>query len=384
MHDYWLLAGIAKHGYSRWGDIAADPQFSLVQQPFLAMDKKRDNVLDMQKGFLQRRFKLLESALIEEEQLRRAQIEKMNTIDNEEWLSMQRNFNELDAIAQAHAYLTNPEILKENKIGTFVLQKTLLKMEELLNALKQDLAKLPMVISGWGQVQDRLQMNERYTVAHLLTASANLTENDGTQPESAESRDQREQFKQLAKNTHVAKALRFCNETGSFFIGKGVKLDSFEMPNGDIVEVPASESNGEEGKDACESEENNETKEKVTKNEIDEEDTMNDNKEEVTSEQDQHQQENQLEKSETESKIPENPDENNDKNSAKKEDSKPDNESSDNKIEDNKNNASEMSDENTVEEQATATEQDTAETKTEEQEIDEAGDGATQNTDMAD
>merc|ERR1712157_153365 len=257
MHDYWLLAGIAKHGYSRWGDIAADPQFSLVQQPFLAMDKRRDNVLDMQKGFLQRRFKLLESALIEEEQLRRAQIEKMNTIDNEEWLSMQRNFNELDAIAQAHAYLTNPEILKENKIGTFVLQKTLLKMEELLNALKQDLAKLPMVISGWGQVQDRLQMNERYTVAHLLTASANLTENDGTQPESAESRDQREQFKQLAKNTHVAKALRFCNETGSFFIGKGVKLDSFEMPNGDIVEVPASESNGEEGKDACESEENN-------------------------------------------------------------------------------------------------------------------------------
>lgn len=58
MHDYWLLAGIAKHGYSRWADIQQDMQYSLVQQPFLAMEKKRDNLLDMQKGFLQRRFKL--------------------------------------------------------------------------------------------------------------------------------------------------------------------------------------------------------------------------------------------------------------------------------------------------------------------------------------
>merc|ERR1712060_950362 len=141
-----------------------------------------------------------------------------------------------------------------------------------------------------GQVQDRLQMNERYTVAHLLTASANLTENDGTTPESAESRDQREQFKQLAKNQHVAKALRFCNETGSFFIGSGVKLDTFEMPNGDVVEIPASESNNEEAtieeitedntvdqpeeKEKEEEEQEGETKEEEVKSENEEMDTI--------------------------------------------------------------------------------------------------------------
>merc|ERR1711988_16651 len=51
MHDYWLLAGIAKHGYSRWADIQQDPQFSLVQQPFLAMEKKRDNCWICRKDF---------------------------------------------------------------------------------------------------------------------------------------------------------------------------------------------------------------------------------------------------------------------------------------------------------------------------------------------
>ena len=35
-HDYWLLAGIVKHGYGRWQDIQNDICFSLVNEPFKA------------------------------------------------------------------------------------------------------------------------------------------------------------------------------------------------------------------------------------------------------------------------------------------------------------------------------------------------------------
>ena len=263
MHDYWLLAGIAKHGYTKWTDIQADPQYSLVQLPFLAMDKNKDgSVLEMQKGFLGRRFRLLETALIEEEQLRRAQIEKSQAIESKELLALQRHFSELEAIAECHSNLTKAEA-SSKKLANNVLQRSLTKMEELLVELKTDLAKLPMTISNLQPVQDRLQMNERYTVAHLLTASANLNDNSASN-ESQETRQQREQFKELAKNQHVAKALRFCNETGSFCIGQPVSLakETNAVVESEIIEL-----------DDSDEDQKGEEKEKEKK----EEDEMNDN-----------------------------------------------------------------------------------------------------------
>lgn len=71
-HDYWLLAGIVRHGYGRWQDIQNDmASFSIVNEPFKA-DQGKGNFLEMKNKFLARRFKLLEQALVIEEQLRRA------------------------------------------------------------------------------------------------------------------------------------------------------------------------------------------------------------------------------------------------------------------------------------------------------------------------
>lgn len=114
-------------------------------------------------------------------------------------------------------------------------------MEELLVKLKEDLTKLPMTISKLEPVQDRLQMNERYTVAHLLTASANLNEDQSS--ETNESKQQKEQFKELAKNKHVAKALRFCNETGSFYLGSGIELPQEVID--EVIELDDDDSNVE-------------------------------------------------------------------------------------------------------------------------------------------
>jgi len=40
-HDYWLLAGMATHGYARWVDIQNDPKFSIINEPFRAMSQKQ-------------------------------------------------------------------------------------------------------------------------------------------------------------------------------------------------------------------------------------------------------------------------------------------------------------------------------------------------------
>jgi len=71
-HDYWLLAGIVRHGYGRWQDIQNDAAaFGIINEPFKA-DQGKGNFLEMKNKFLARRFKLLEQALVIEEQLRRA------------------------------------------------------------------------------------------------------------------------------------------------------------------------------------------------------------------------------------------------------------------------------------------------------------------------
>ena len=119
-----------------------------------------------------------------------------------------------------------------------MLHRCLQRLDELLQEMKTDLMKLPVAVgkrlqknerlfwfknfklflvflSQLPSIQNRLEMNERFIVAHLLTASANLEEKIDDN-ESKETTQQREQFKEIAKNPQVAKALRFVNDNGPF------------------------------------------------------------------------------------------------------------------------------------------------------------------------
>ena len=69
--SYCLLLGIVTHGYGRWQDIQNDARFCIINEPF-KMDMGKGNFLEIKNKFLARRFKLLEQALVIEEQLRRA------------------------------------------------------------------------------------------------------------------------------------------------------------------------------------------------------------------------------------------------------------------------------------------------------------------------
>ncbi|RZF43693.1 hypothetical protein LSTR_LSTR010775 [Laodelphax striatellus] len=112
-HDYWLLAGIVTHGYGRWQDIQNDLRFAIINEPF-KMDVGKGNFLEIKNKFLARRFKLLEQALVIEEQLRRAAYLNLTQDPNHPAMSLNARFAEVECLAESHQHLSK-ESLAGNK-----------------------------------------------------------------------------------------------------------------------------------------------------------------------------------------------------------------------------------------------------------------------------
>ncbi|KAK2557310.1 Chromodomain-helicase-DNA-binding protein 3 [Acropora cervicornis] len=98
-HDYWLLAG-----------------FGVVNEPF------KNVSLEYKNRFIARRFKLLEQALVIEEQLRRADSMKLRQDANHPAMALNARFAELECLAESHQHLSK-ESLAGNKPANAVLHK---------------------------------------------------------------------------------------------------------------------------------------------------------------------------------------------------------------------------------------------------------------------
>uniref|UniRef100_H2YQ32 DNA helicase n=1 Tax=Ciona savignyi TaxID=51511 RepID=H2YQ32_CIOSA len=197
-HDYWLIAGIAIHGYARWSDIQNDVRFSIVNEPFRAMHEK-GNFLEMQNKFLARRYKLLEQALVIEEQLRRASYLGLVQDTKHPAMALNARFAEVECLAESHQHLSK-ESLAGNKPANAVLHKgekvcsflyavggtrqgccnlsnrqitlcpyviVLNQLEELLADMKADVGRLPATLSRIPSVASRLRMSERGILSRL-------------------------------------------------------------------------------------------------------------------------------------------------------------------------------------------------------------------------
>merc|ERR1719410_734218 len=112
-HDYWLLAGIVCHGYGRWQDIQNDIRFNIINEPF-KMDVGKGNFLEIKNKFLARRFKLLEQALVIEEQLRRAAFLNLTQDAAHPAMALNSRFAEVECLAESHQHLSK-ESLAGNK-----------------------------------------------------------------------------------------------------------------------------------------------------------------------------------------------------------------------------------------------------------------------------
>ncbi|KAM6959760.1 chromodomain-helicase-DNA-binding protein 3 isoform 1-T1 [Tautogolabrus adspersus] len=166
-HDFWLLAGIVIHGYARWQDIQNDPQFAIVNEPFKSQANK-GNFLEMKNKFLARRFKLLEQALVIEEQLRRAAYLNMTQDPSHPAMALNARFAEVECLAESHQHLSK-ESLAGNKPANAVLHKVLNQLEELLCDMKADVTRLPATLSRVPPIAARLQMSERSILSRLAS-----------------------------------------------------------------------------------------------------------------------------------------------------------------------------------------------------------------------
>jgi hypothetical protein len=172
-HDYWLLAGIVTHGYGRWQDITQDPRFAIVNEPFNKDMKERGNFIEIKNKFLSRRFKLLEQALVVEEQLRRASFLNLSMQDpygsNSSLMALSNKFNELESLADSHSFLASQlnGSGANSKPSGDVMKRVLIQLEELLNDMKQEVNRLPVSLSKVAPVTQRLHMQERDILSQL-------------------------------------------------------------------------------------------------------------------------------------------------------------------------------------------------------------------------
>uniref|UniRef100_A0A4W4EUI4 DNA helicase n=1 Tax=Electrophorus electricus TaxID=8005 RepID=A0A4W4EUI4_ELEEL len=174
-HDYWLLAGIIQHGYARWQDVQTDPRFAILNQPFKG-EMSRGNFLEIKNKFLARRFKLLEQALVIEEQLRRAAYLNMTEDPTHPSMALNTRFSEVECLAESHQHLSK-ESMSGNKPANAVLHKVLKQLEELLSDMKADVTRLPATIARIPPVAVRLQMSERSILSRLASRGPEVTPN---------------------------------------------------------------------------------------------------------------------------------------------------------------------------------------------------------------
>merc|ERR1719327_2428281 len=171
-HDYWLLSGIVCHGYGRWQDIQNDQRFTIINEPF-KMDVGKGNFLEIKNKFLARRFKLLEQALVIEEQLRRAAFLNLTQDAAHPAMALNSRFAEVECLAESHQHLSK-ESLAGNKPANAVLHKVLNQLEELLSDMKSDVSRLPASLARIPPVAQRLQMSERSILSRLVTSASGL------------------------------------------------------------------------------------------------------------------------------------------------------------------------------------------------------------------
>ncbi|KAM9299290.1 chromodomain-helicase-DNA-binding protein 5 [Gastrophryne carolinensis] len=172
-HDYWLLAGIVTHGYARWQDIQNDPRYLILNEPFKS-EVHKGNYLEMKNKFLARRFKLLEQALVIEEQLRRAAYLNMTQDPSHPAMALNARLAEVECLAESHQHLSK-ESMAGNKPANAVLHKVLNQLEELLSDMKADVTRLPSMLSRIPPVAARLQMSERSILSRLTNRGGEAT-----------------------------------------------------------------------------------------------------------------------------------------------------------------------------------------------------------------
>ena len=146
-HDYWLLASLVKHGYERWKDIHEDDTFSILSEPFKSS-------IHIKNKFMERRLRLLEQALVFEEQFRRtAHLGRLTTTKPEDKDKEEQNSEESDSKEE--------EANDENRPLNATLHRCINQYEELMTDMKSDCGRIPQTVQRIPPIAQRLQISQK-------------------------------------------------------------------------------------------------------------------------------------------------------------------------------------------------------------------------------
>uniref|UniRef100_A0AC35UAD7 PHD-type domain-containing protein n=1 Tax=Rhabditophanes sp. KR3021 TaxID=114890 RepID=A0AC35UAD7_9BILA len=169
-HDFWLLTGICTHGYGRYTDIVNDPKYAIINRPFehnQTLGKNQPNAAEFKNKYLQKRYKLLESALIAEEQLKRAMYLEITQPNEEGLYNLNSHFSEAENVFES-----NREVLADAVGGDpnarAIATKALKDLDDMLSEMKNDLARLQPTVTRIKSVTERLHMTEREILSRLI------------------------------------------------------------------------------------------------------------------------------------------------------------------------------------------------------------------------
>ncbi|XP_023659676.1 chromodomain-helicase-DNA-binding protein 4-like isoform X1 [Paramormyrops kingsleyae] len=180
-HDYWLLAGIIQHGYARWQDIQGDARYTILNEPFKG-ELNRANFMEVKNRFLARRFKLLEQALVIEEQLRRAAFLNLSEGPSQFPTGLSSRFSEPEHPTESHQHhkesgsvsKSSSAVLHKGHSSTATeksgknggnLGKVLRQLEELLSDMKADVTRLPATIARISPAAARTSVSDKHSEA---------------------------------------------------------------------------------------------------------------------------------------------------------------------------------------------------------------------------
>ncbi|EJW72761.1 hypothetical protein WUBG_16331, partial [Wuchereria bancrofti] len=151
------------YGYGRYQDLQNDVRFSIINEPFRT-EQGKGNFLEIKNKFLQRRYKLLEQALVIEEQLRRAAYLNLTQSNTDGTQQLNERFADIECLAESHQHLAR-EGMQGNKNASAVLNQ----LEELLSDMKADVSRLPATLARLRPVTERLGMTERACVLIIFS-----------------------------------------------------------------------------------------------------------------------------------------------------------------------------------------------------------------------
>eukprot|EP00117_Sycon_ciliatum_P030313 scpid13509/ scgid23933/ Chromodomain-helicase-DNA-binding protein 5; ATP-dependent helicase CHD5 len=161
-HDYWLLHGIVEHGYARWPDIIADPNLSILG------DALHSVAYENKVRYLNRRLKLLEQALLIEEQLKKAHAQALVQDPKHSVMTLNSKFAELEALVESNQYLVQPALVK-NKAANRVLANALAQMDDLLGELRSEVNRLPHLLATLPSISQRLGLSQEAIIRQAIT-----------------------------------------------------------------------------------------------------------------------------------------------------------------------------------------------------------------------